>query len=183
MNQNYRSCPYYSKKIMIEQGMFQAITNRPRGWLIRCDVTAIWHLVCLIFRIWVTSSNLDLVKLDSAQVHSQMWLGNCAADTTKRYLKVMYTNTDQFINKRDLCLLICSDHPDVIFLTKTIPKAQRLPMDLALLHIPGYVLFTNLEPSMPNLGKSSKCGICVYVSHQLKVAEAVQLNGDHQWPF
>ena len=84
----------------------------------------------------------------------------------------MYTNTDQFINKRDdLCLLICSNEPDLILLTETIPKAQKLPMDLALLHIPGYVLYTNFEPSMPNLGKSGKRGICVYVSHQLKVAE------------
>ena len=96
----------------------------------------------------------------------------------------MYTNTDQFVNKRDdLCALICSNEPDVILLTETIPKAQRLPMDLALLHIPGYVLYINFTPSIPNLGKSGKRGICVYVSHRLKVAE-VSLDAvvlEHLW--
>ena len=65
---------------------------------------------------------------------------------------MLYTNTDQFINKRDdLSVLICNDQPDLLLLTETIPKAQRLPISPALLHMPGYTLYSNLLPSTPIL--------------------------------
>ena len=85
---------------------------------------------------------------------------------------MLYTNTDQFINKRDdLSMLICNDEPDLILLTETIPKAQTLPISPALLHIPGYTLYSNFTPSTPNLGSSGKRGVCVYVADYLRVSE------------
>ena len=87
----------------------------------------------------VMTGNCDYVTI--------MRLGNCVADATKRDLKVMYTNTDQFINNRGgLCLLICCNEPYVILLTEAIPKAQRLPMDLTLLHTNGFD--TSAYPSL-----------------------------------
>lgn len=91
-------------------------------------------------------------------------------------LKVLYTNTDQFVSKRDdLCLWICDDKPDIIMLTETIPKAQRLPIAPALLSIPGYTLHANFDPSQSNLGTSGQRGICVYISSVFEVVE-------HSWP-
>ena len=80
-------------------------------------------------------------------------------------------------------MLICNDEPDLILLTETIPKAQRLPMTPALFHITGYSLYTNFVPSTPNLGRSGTRGICVYVAQHLKVSE-VSLEAsavEHVW--
>ena len=68
-------------------------------------------------------------------------------------------------------MLICNDEPDLILLTETIPKAQTLPISPALLHIPGYTLYSNFTPSTPNLGSSGKRGVCVYVADYLRVSE------------
>ena len=56
-------------------------------------------------------------------------------------LKCLYTNADQLPNKRDdLLCMISDDMPELIFITECIPKAQVLPIDLALLNLPGYKL-------------------------------------------
>ena len=81
----------------------------------------------------------------------------------------MCTNTDQFVNKRDdLCLLICGNELDVILLTKTIPKAQKLSMDLALLHIPGYVLYRGLQLLWYTLGSGLFCRLVSILWHREK---------------
>ena len=68
-------------------------------------------------------------------------------------MKILYTNTDQFLNKRDdLCLRIVGSEPHVIILTETIPKAQILPISPATLAIPGYSLYCNFDCSESNLG-------------------------------
>ena len=68
-------------------------------------------------------------------------------------------------------MLICNDKPDLIFLTETIPKAQRFPIHPALLLIPGYTLFTNFDPSSTNLGACGKRGICIFVANHLHAIE------------
>ena len=101
-----------------------------------------------------------------------MWLGYQNAHKENRKLKVLYTNTDQFLNKRDyLCMLICNDVPNLILLTKIIPKAQKLQMSLALLHVPGYLMYANLSPSASNLGSSGTRRVCIYVAHHLSAYE------------
>ena len=59
----------------------------------------------------------------------------------------MYTNADQFVNKRD-CLLaqIADDEPDVIMITEVIPKSQANPIAPALLALEGYKPSFNFEP-------------------------------------
>ena len=68
-------------------------------------------------------------------------------------------------------MLICNDKPDLIFLTETIPKAQRFCIHPALLMIPGYTLFTNFDPSSTNLGACGKRGICIFVANHLHAIE------------
>ena len=42
-------------------------------------------------------------------------------------LKILYTNTDQFPNKRDdLSMLIAGDKPDEILLTEVIPRCNSI---------------------------------------------------------
>ena len=87
-------------------------------------------------------------------------------------LKVLYTNTDQFLNKRDdLCMRITGNEPDVIILTETIPKAQTLPIAPAMLTISSYTLYTNFDCNLSSLGASGLRGICIYVSHRLQATQ------------
>ena len=79
-------------------------------------------------------------------------------------LNVIYTNADQLVNKRDdLCMTIAGAEPDIILITEAIPKAQALPIDPALLSIPGYSLFVSFDMSEEYLGRSGNRGICVFV--------------------
>ena len=58
-------------------------------------------------------------------------------------LKVLYTNADQFLNKRDdLLLHITGNEPDIIIM---ITKVQPSFISDAQLYIPGYNLVTNFK--------------------------------------
>ena len=60
-------------------------------------------------------------------------------------LKVLCTNADQFINKRDdLQLFIAGDKPDIIIITEILPKAPSIMSD-SLLPLPGYTLYFNFD--------------------------------------
>ena len=62
-------------------------------------------------------------------------------------LKFLYTNADQFINKReDLIMFICDDEPDVLMIAKVIPKKQENPITYARLDIDGYKCVLKLRP-------------------------------------
>lgn len=87
-------------------------------------------------------------------------------------MKVLYTNADQFINKRDdLCMLIADQEPHLMLLTEIIPKAQVFPISAALLAIPGYSMYTNFDVGKQNLGSSGLRGICIYVKTELKATQ------------
>jgi len=59
-------------------------------------------------------------------------------------LQVLYTNADQFINKRDLLLAkIAGKSPDIIVITEMLPKAPSAIINSA---IPGYSVCTNFDP-------------------------------------
>ena len=90
----------------------------------------------------------------------------------KKCLKILYTNTDQFLNKReDLLLYIASDEPDVILLTEVISKAQHHPISPALLSIPDFAMYYNFEPNQSDLGASGTRGICIYMRSDLQVMQ------------
>ena len=90
----------------------------------------------------------------------------------------MYSNCDQFLNKRDeLAMIISSDKPDLIFLSEVIPKSQRLAIHPALLSLQGYTLFLNFNTSLPDLGRRGKRGIGMFIANHLK---AVEVTMSHQ---
>ena len=61
--------------------------------------------------------------------------------------------------------------PDIIMITEVIPKAQVLPLSLALISIDGYNVYTNFDISQSNLGVSGYRGLCIYVKTKLISAE------------
>ena len=88
----------------------------------------------------------------------------------KKCLEILYTNTDQFLNKRDdLLLYIASDEPDVILLTEVITKSQHHPISPSILSIPGFAMYPNFQPHQSGLGASGTRDICIYVRSDLQV--------------
>ena len=100
-------------------------------------------------------------------------------------LKVLYTNCDQFVNKRDdLCMLIAGNEPDIILLNEVIPKAQALPLSVALLAIPGFEIYLNFDPNASGLGSGGGRGICIFVNCRLRAREISFLGSafrEHLW--
>ena len=85
---------------------------------------------------------------------------------------MIYTNADQFTNKRDdLCMFVADRNADIIMVTEVIPKAQVHPIPPSLLAIDGYTLYTNFDLSMRNLGSSGTRGIAIFVRSSLQVSE------------
>ena len=105
----------------------------------------------------------------------QTWLCKSGPSKARRkILTVMYSNCDQFINKRDeLSMIVSTDKPDLIFLTEVIPKSQRLPIHPALVSLRGYTLFLNFNISLPNLGRRGKRGIGICIATHLQIVEVV----------
>ena len=64
-------------------------------------------------------------------------------------------------------MLIAGDEPDIIMITEVIPKAQTLPLSSALIHIEGYIVYTNFDLTEANLGSSGRRGVCIYVKNTL----------------
>ena len=103
----------------------------------------------------------------------------------RKGIKFLYTNADQFVNKRD-CLLaqIADDEPDVIMITEVIPKSQANPIAPALLALEGYKPSFNFEPSSEKLGSSGLRGVAIYSKTSLNATEIeikVENSSDHVW--
>ena len=100
-------------------------------------------------------------------------------------MKFLYTNADQFVNKRDeLLARIAGDEPDVIMITEVIPKSQSNPIAPALLSIDGYKPSFNFEPDTENLGQSGIRGVAIYTKVSLNAVDVdlkVDNFTDHVW--
>ena len=79
--------------------------------------------------------------------------------TSGRKLKVMYTNADQFLNKRDDLVTFIADEPDIIMITEVTPKAQINPIEAQLLQLNSYNVYVNFDNSETNLGASGIRGL------------------------
>ena len=103
----------------------------------------------------------------------------------KKGLTFLYTNADQFVNKRDdLIMFIANDSPDVILITEVIPKKQVNPITQALLNIDGYNCVLNFDPNDQNIGASGIRGVIIYSKKALEVIEVeFKIDGfqDHAW--
>lgn len=100
-------------------------------------------------------------------------------------LTILYTNADQFVNKRDdLLASIAGKEPDIILITEVIPKSQRNPISHSLLHVEGYNSYFNFNPSEENLGESGIRGVAIYSKISLTVKEIeieIPEYRDHAW--
>ena len=99
-------------------------------------------------------------------------------------LKAMYTNADQFLNKKDDILqFIAGNEPNIIMISEVIPKAQMNPIEEQTLDIAGYELYVNFKKSDCNLGASGIRGVAIFVREN-RSAKEVTINTDfrdHVW--
>ena len=87
-------------------------------------------------------------------------------------LQILYTNADQFINKRDdLVALIAGNEPDLILITEITPKARCTSISKCLLEIPGFSTFFNFD-SDSSSNMDNIRGVGIYVSNSLHASEA-----------
>jgi len=85
-------------------------------------------------------------------------------------LSVLYTNADQFPNKRDeLKFQIAEDPPAFIIITEVIPKAQKSPLFMSTIHLDAYDAYLNFDPDQHDLGASGSRGIAVFVRKSLNI--------------
>jgi len=85
-------------------------------------------------------------------------------------LKVLYTNVDQFLTKRDLLLAQITGHstPDIIIITEMLPKAPGAVVNSSLFALPGYTLYLNFDPDNYDPAISDICGVGNFVSRKLQ---------------
>ena len=107
-------------------------------------------------------------------------------ETKNDGMKFLYTNADQFVNKRDdLLARIAGDEPDIIMITEVIPKSQKNPIAPALLEIDGYKPTFNFEPKSDNLSLAGIRGVAIYSKMSLNASEVDDIKvddfSDHVW--
>jgi len=74
----------------------------------------------MLFRLPDDSFKYTTVTVDSSKVKNKM--------------RVLYTNTDQFLNKRDLLTQIAGSTPlDIIAISEILPKAPNAIVNLSLI--------------------------------------------------
>ena len=79
-------------------------------------------------------------------------------------LVILYTNADQFLNKRhELINLITEKNPDIIHITETLPKRKnsKLPVNDCEFDLPGY--------SKPFINKNPSRGVAFYIKENIDV--------------
>ena len=99
----------------------------------------------------------------------------------RKKLKVLYTNADGFMNKKDeLVLRICNtSKPHIIAITEFIPKGQKNAILFGDIFIKGYQgPFTNFELGMTCPGKGKR-GIALYVCDTLPHVEEIKYDFTH----
>ena len=99
-------------------------------------------------------------------------------------LDILYTNTDQLVNKMDdLSTLIAGDEPDLILISEILPKHCVSSLSAARLALDGYQSFFNFDPDSQQTPQSMR-GVGIYVSNKLLVSE-VTFDGyshhEHVW--
>ena len=93
-------------------------------------------------------------------------------------MSVFYTNTDQFLNKRDeLLLVITDDEPDVIVLSEVLPKVLKYPINPVCMVLPNYNMYLSFDPLSPEFG-SGKRGLAIYVREDMQCREVRFSNQD-----
>ena len=86
-------------------------------------------------------------------------------------MKVLYTNADQFLNKRDHLLVhIAGNTPDIIVISEMLPKAPQAVINLSLITLPGYHNYLNFDPDNYNPTLTNIRGVGIFVHHKLQAS-------------
>ena len=86
-------------------------------------------------------------------------------------LRCMYTNSDQFPNKKEELLAFIVDDEHDIMITEMKPKAQINPILKPLLDIPGYNMYAHFDNEEARLRASGIRGVAIYTNYELSVRE------------
>ena len=100
-------------------------------------------------------------------------------------LKVLYTNVDQFLNKRDHLLVhIAGNTPDLIVISEMLPKVPHAVINLSLITLPDYHNYLNFDPDNYDSSLTSICRVGIFVHHKLQASQ-IYFNiphfEDHVW--
>ena len=86
------------------------------------------------------------LRSENHKTQSKTTLNNSSANSCN--LSVMYTNADNLINKTSELLTIKSpDNPDIVCITKTLPKHTHLPINECELQVHDYDCLSNITDS------------------------------------
>jgi len=97
-------------------------------------------------------------------------------------MRTVYTNTDQFLNKRDFLTQIAGSTPlDIIAISEILPKAPNAIVNLSLITLPGYYWYLNFDPNNYDPISSDIRGVAVYVHHKLQASQVFFNINDHVW--
>ena len=90
-----------------------------------------------------------------------------------KLLQVLYTNADQFVNKRDLLLaqIAGKSSPNIIVITEMLPKAPSSIISSSLFALPGYSLYANFDPDNYSPLSTNIRGVGIFVSNKLESSQ------------
>ena len=93
-------------------------------------------------------------------------------------LDILYTNADQFSNKRDdLCMAITNKEPDIILITEVLSKTHCYTIiSKARRSLKGYTIFTNFDFDSSTHKTDGIRGVAMFVSRKLSASEVNVLN-------
>ena len=90
---------------------------------------------------------------------------------TPKILKLMYTNIDTFLNKREeLLTRLSADNPDILGIVELLPK-KRIEFNSCEYKLPIYTLFMGLNP---------KQGVAIYIRDKFKAQAHYFLHNDFE---
>jgi len=90
-------------------------------------------------------------------------------------MRVLYTNTDHFLNKR-FSIPNCRHDPrplDIIVIGEILPKACDAVVNLLLITLPAYHCYFNCDPILSDIR-----GVAICVHHKLQASQ-VFFNSPH----
>ena len=99
-------------------------------------------------------------------------------------MKILYTNADQFLNKRDLLLAQITGNtcPDIIMISEILTKSPSATINLSF--IPGYYTYLNFDPDNNDQFSTNMCGVGIFVHYNFQVSQVcfdVLHFNDHVW--
>ena len=92
-------------------------------------------------------------------------------------MKILYTNADQFLNKRGplLAQIMGNTCPDIIMISEILPKSPSATVNLSLIVIPGYYTYLNFDPDNYDPFSTNKHGVGIFVHYKFQVSQLMCL--------